>query len=147
MEGTRGIPVAIHMETTIRDGVHKESNELSATGLLFKRGVTTFVRFEEPVEDDGRATMQTLKIQENEMSVSRKGALTMNQRFIPGTVTEGMFHSPYGQMAMRTDTKDMDFQWNELLKVGTLRLRYSLHLQGSIAGDYDMHVTIREVSG
>lgn len=145
MEATKGIPVTIHMETTIRDGGQRDKTSLKVAGHLYLKGETTYVRFEEPSDEEGQpTTMQTMKIQEQEISVSRKGGMTMNQRFIPGVETEGMLHSPYGQMAMRTKTKAVEFRWNSGLGAGKLRLKYRLHLQGNHAGDYDMQVLIKE---
>ncbi|MCD8510644.1 MAG: DUF1934 domain-containing protein [Bacillus sp. (in: Bacteria)] len=146
MEATKGIPVTIHMKTTIHDGGQTEETALKSEGQLYQKGTTTYVRFEEPSEEEGYGTsMQTIKIQDNEISVSRNGAVTMNQRFIPGVETEGMLHSPYGQMTMLTKTSGIEFRWNKALGAGRLRLQYGLHLQGNDAGNYDLRVIIKEV--
>ncbi|MBU9724317.1 MULTISPECIES: DUF1934 domain-containing protein [Bacillaceae] len=145
---SNGIPVMIEMTTIIKDGSQKDTNSFSTKGHMFEKGRAVFLRFLEPIEGDEAETVQTVKIQGNEMTVLRKGAISMNQRFIPGTTTEGMYQSPYGPMAMRTKTKDVLFDWNERtgnsVGSGMIRLRYSLQLQGSKAGDYDMRVKIKE---
>ncbi|WP_088036748.1 DUF1934 domain-containing protein [Evansella clarkii] len=145
MESAKGLPVAVLMNTTIRDSGRKDTTEIKAEGLLFQKGASVFLRFQEPDEEAGK-TVQTIKIKNEEMSVIRKGAVTMNQRFIQGAETEGMYHSPYGPMEMITKTKEVYYNWNSTSKTGKLRLRYNLRLQGGNAGDYDMRVTIREVS-
>ena len=143
MEADKGLPVTVIMKTTVKDGPQKNINNIKAEGQLFQKGPAVFLRFEEPAED-GKKTIQTLKVKPNEMTVIRKGAITMNQRFIAGIETEGMYQSPYGPMSMTTKTKQVDYKWDEANKTGKLRLRYTLHLQGSKAGDYDMQVTIKE---
>ncbi|WP_035187487.1 DUF1934 domain-containing protein [Alteribacter aurantiacus] len=139
-----GLLVHIHMKTQINDSGRKETNTVNATGRLLSKGDVTYLRFEEPVEEGLDKTMQTLKVQQGEMSVIRKGAVNMNQRFITGVETEGTYHSPFGPMRMLTDTKNVRFLWDESANRGEIRLNYSLTLQGEFAGDYDMRVTLKE---
>ncbi|MFA9559911.1 DUF1934 domain-containing protein [Evansella sp. AB-rgal1] len=152
VESTKGLPVSIHMKTTIRDGSQRETNTITADGQFYEKGDTTFIRFQEPPLETNTAdnsdepiTMQTLKIQKDEMTVLRKGAISMSQRFLPGVTTEGVYQSSFGHMPMTTKTKEVTFQWNKIKREGSLVLRYSLHLQGAKAGEYDMRVTIKEV--
>ncbi|MCE7792427.1 DUF1934 domain-containing protein [Salipaludibacillus sp. CUR1] len=141
-----GLPVTIHMRTTIKDGRRKEVHSMEASGELFHRGGMTVIRFSEPKEEnDTQSTIQTVKLHRGQMSVQRKGAITMNQRFIPGRETEGMYHSPYGPMDMRTDTSEVDYEWDSQALEGFIDLRYALVMQGSKTGNYHMHVKIKEV--
>lgn len=141
-----GLPVSIQMNTTIRDGERKEIHTMDAEGNVFQRGDMIVLRFSEPREEhDKTGTMQTVKLYQGRMTVQRKGTVTMNQRFIPGVETEGMYHSPYGPMEMRTDTSVVDYQWDDEAMEGFIDLRYILVMQGSETGHYHMHVKIKEV--
>ncbi|PYZ96128.1 hypothetical protein CR205_17325 [Alteribacter lacisalsi] len=140
-----GLPVHIHMKTEVRDQGQKDTNALQASGRLISKGDITYLRFEEPRQEGiEEATMQTVKIQQGEMMVIRKGAVNMNQRFVTGVVTEGTYQSPYGPMRMLTDTKHVRFLWDETANQGEIRLTYTLTLQGQTAGEYDMRVTVKE---
>ncbi|TMW72126.1 DUF1934 domain-containing protein [Alteribacter natronophilus] len=139
-----GLPVQINMTTEVRDQGQKDTNTMEAAGRLIAKGDTTYLRFEEPQQEGLEPTNQTVKIQQGEMTVIRKGAVNMNQRFITGVKTEGTYQSPYGPMRMLTDTKNVRFLWDETENKGEIRLTYSLILQGQSAGEYDMRVTVKE---
>ncbi|PYZ91590.1 hypothetical protein CR194_18315 [Salipaludibacillus keqinensis] len=141
-----GLPVSVQMKTTIKDGKRKEIHTMEATGNLYQRGELTVLRFSEPKEENDEAsTTQTVKLNRGEMSVQRKGAITMNQRFVPGIETEGMYHSQFGPMSMLTDTSEVNYNWDKEAREGWIALRYTLVLQGSQTGNYDMYVKIKEV--
>ncbi|SDZ44628.1 Uncharacterized beta-barrel protein YwiB, DUF1934 family [Evansella caseinilytica] len=157
MDGIGGTPVTIHMKTTVyHGGNHEETNAISTDGQLFTQGQTTYLRFQEPPEMNGSQdksaasvtappTIQLIKIRQGEISVSRKGAVSMKQRFIPGLSTEGMYHSPHGPLAMKTKTKSLEFIRDTERSTWTLQLRYTLHLQEVYAGEFDIRITIKKV--
>ncbi|UCZ53064.1 DUF1934 domain-containing protein [Bacillus shivajii] len=140
-----GRPVTITMNTTIRDGKEKETNEFCVDGQIIEKGSSVYLKFIEPKQDeDYEATTQTVKIQDNEMRVIRKGAFSMNQRFIAGTTTEGVYNSPLGAMSMLTKTDEVSFHWDEKEAEGAIRLTYTLEIQGENTGEYDLRVNIKE---
>jgi len=141
-----GLAVNIEMKTTIKDGKRKEIHTMEATGELFQRGKLIVLRFLEPKEESQeQTTTQTVRLSPDGMTVQRKGAITMNQRFVPGVATEGMYHSAFGPMSMITDTTKVDYNWDQGGLEGYIELKYKLELQGSDTGQYDMHVKIKEV--
>ncbi|RKL67961.1 hypothetical protein CR203_05505 [Salipaludibacillus neizhouensis] len=143
---SNGVNVTVNVKTTIRDGKAKEVHQMAAEGQLFQRGQQTVLRFNEPKEEEkDKQTVQTVKLHKGEMSVLRKGGISMNQRFIPGQKTEGIYHSPFGPMSMSTDTKEFDYHWDEQELEGYIDLRYKLIMQSSNTGNYHMHVSIKEV--
>ncbi|WP_157812085.1 DUF1934 domain-containing protein [Alteribacter populi] len=141
-----GLAVHINMKTKIQDQGHSDTNTINTMGRMLTKGDITYLRFEEPQEEGESVerTMQTVKIQQGEMTVIRKGAMNMNQRFVSGVETEGTYQSPYGPMRMRTNTKNVRFLWDETSKQGEIQLQYSLTLQGDYAGEYDMRVSLKE---
>jgi uncharacterized beta-barrel protein YwiB (DUF1934 family) len=141
-----GSTVLITIHTTVKDGKRKEVHKMEASGRLFQRGHILVLRFTEPREEgQERTTDQTIKLSDGQMLVQRKGAITMNQRFIPGTETEGTYHSLYGPLAMRTSTSEVTYDWDEIAGEGDIHLRYGLVMQGASTGSYHMHVEIKEV--
>ncbi|MCR6108266.1 DUF1934 domain-containing protein [Salipaludibacillus agaradhaerens] len=141
-----GSTVLITIHTTVKDGKRKEVHKMEASGRLFQRGHILVLRFTEPREEgQERTTDQTIKLSDGQMLVQRKGAITMNQRFIPGTETEGTYHSLYGPLAMRTSTSEVTYEWDEIAGEGDIHLRYGLVMQGASTGSYHMHVEFKEV--
>lgn len=147
MDKNKSIPVTIHMHTSIQDQGRREESKLSAQGLIFFKGDSTYIRFDEPPSEDSpkQLTKQTLHFQKDRTTVIRNGTVNMNQQFIIGKETAGMLRSPYGQMAMRTTTKELSFVWDEEKREGRARLGYTLLLQEEYAGEYLIDVTIEEV--
>ncbi|WP_416147810.1 DUF1934 domain-containing protein [Salipaludibacillus sp. HK11] len=141
-----GLAVNIEMKTTIKDGKRKEVHTMEATGELFQRGQLTVLRFSEPKEEgEEQATTQIVRLSRDGMTVQRKGAITMNQRFLPGVETEGMYNSAFGPMSMLTNTKKVNYDWDQDTRKGYIALQYHLVLQGSDTGNYDMYVKFKEV--
>lgn len=144
MMSENSMPVNIKIRTTIRDGKQRERHSMDASGSLSWRGGLVVLHFQEPREDSEAKTMQTMQLREGRLSVKREGAITMNQRFVEGTKTEGTYRSAYGPMHMITDTKSISYQWNEAKSTGVISLVYVLTLQGAETGRYSMEVTFEE---
>ncbi|SER64183.1 DUF1934 domain-containing protein [Salisediminibacterium halotolerans] len=141
-----GNSVAIEMNTTITDGERRETHEMNAEGMLYRRGGMTVIRFEEPKDDPADdITLQTVKLSGAELSVNRKGHIAMKQRFVEGLETEGSYHSPYGKIAMQTETHEVNYAWDEIRRRGYFELRYTLSVQGDTVGEYHLYASLKEV--
>ena len=141
-----GSPVSIQLKTTIQDGSRREDHEMDAEGILYQSGTMTVLRFDEPKEDPANdTTIQTVKLSGAEMNVNRKGHISMKQRFVEGAETEGMYHSPFGKMAMLTDTHEVNYAWDEVRGEGYFELRYTLVMQGEKTGNYHLYAALKEV--
>lgn len=139
--------VKINMSTTINDNGKIERSSFSVMGQAFFKddGNSLYIKFDEPKTNGEPITKQTIHIQENCITVIRNGAISMNQKFIDRTETEGMFRSPYGSMSMRTKTKHVSFQWDKEKGEGEGSISYTLHLQNENVGQYDLKLTFKEV--
>lgn len=138
------MPVDIKIRTTIREGKQRERHSMDASGRLSWRGSLLVLHFQEPREDSEEKTMQMMQLREGRLSVKRDGAVTMNQRFVEGVETEGTYRSAFGPMSMLTDTKSIEYNWDEKKRRGVISLVYLLTLQGTEAGRYSMEVTFEE---
>ncbi|WP_181186154.1 DUF1934 domain-containing protein [Alkalicoccus urumqiensis] len=136
--------VAIRIQTTIRDGKQRERHTMDCEGELMWRGSLLVLRFQEPHEEETDRTHQTMQLRDGRLSVQRKGAVEMNQRFVEGVKTEGTFTSAAGPMLMETDTETVDYTWNEAEQQGRINLVYVLRLAGQQTGTYSMVVTFEE---
>lgn len=141
-----GSPVTIELNTTITDGDRRETHTMNAEGKLYRRGSLTVIRFEEPKDDPANeATLQTVKLSGAELSVNRKGHVSMQQRFVEGLETEGSYQSPYGKIVMNTETHEVNYAWDEVRCQGYFELRYTLIIQGGAVGDYHLYAALKEV--
>ncbi|CAM3769875.1 DUF1934 domain-containing protein [Alkalicoccus chagannorensis] len=139
--------VDISIQTTIRDGGQRERHTMETNGELIWRGGLLALQFDEPVEEgEPQGTSQVMQLRDGRLSVKRKGAVQMDQRFVEGEKTRGMFTSQAGPMQMETDTKELQYDWDDMQSRGTILLVYVLRLAGQKTGTYTMKVTFEEGS-
>lgn len=144
MEKTNGMHVNIKLSTRINAHGKMEENSFTTIGQIFYKGTSTYIKFDEPSANREDLTKQTIRFQQDHFTVIRNGAVSMNQQFVLGKETKGLFRSPYGVMEMKTKTKELSFHWDEEIGEGIGRIRYILYLQNEHAGEYDLKLTIKE---
>ncbi|AOM81526.1 DUF1934 domain-containing protein [Salisediminibacterium beveridgei] len=138
--------VAIRMVTHISDGDRREKHTMDAVGQLMTGSGLLVLRFEEPSETDDIPTSQHIKCTGTEMTVRRHGQISMNQRFVEGVTTEGVYQTPEIRMPMETTTRHLTHEWDTHEQKGEIQLSYDLVLQGEATGRYDMTIKIEEAT-
>ena len=83
----------------------------------------------------------TLKVTDDQLTVIRRGEVTMRQVFKPSRETSGRLRHPYGTMAMRTCTDTLQRDVSE--DGWAVSWRYRLQLDGAETGSYTITVTIK----
>lgn len=136
--------VSIRIVTLITDGDRQEKHTMEAFGRMIYISDVLVLRFQEPYEEGDAPTSQQIKCTDQEMTVRRQGRVTMNQRFVEGVTTEGVYETPEVRMPMETTTKKLKHDWNTEQLEGEIRLSYDLMLQGEATGRYDMTIYIEE---
>jgi uncharacterized beta-barrel protein YwiB (DUF1934 family) len=154
------IPVKINVKTTIHQGdgfkpavtagtiekVKKaettETYELIAFGRYKKTASAVYIRYTEAMEVGNIDT--TVKITDKETLILRNGAIKMRMIFHPGHQVSGTYHTPHGLMEIITDTKTLQYSFNEKTNEGQISLQYDLSMQGALAGTYDLEIKFKE---
>ena len=143
MTDTQKTPVDVKMTTDIRQQGEKDQVQLQARGELYKKNNTTYVKFTEDLEDIGKVST-LLKVGEQEITVIRSGAVEMRQLYQYGEKTEGSYETPYGKLKTEADTDQVAVMWSDSGRTGRIQFGYDLTLQGTVAGRYDVTISIEE---
>ncbi|MBM7704094.1 DUF1934 family protein [Metabacillus iocasae] len=132
--------VQIRIVTDIRDGHRKETTAMSAKGMYYKKGETIYLAYKEKQEVGEIQTI--VKVSEQEVSVTRSGAVKMKQVFRKRELSESTYISPFGRMDMKTLAHNIEYK--QMNKKGRLFMTYDLHMQGDYAGNYALTITFKE---
>lgn len=129
-------PVCIEIETVIDmgDSRDRDRSTMTARGMMYRKEETMFFSYQEKLEIGNVTSL--IKLVNDEVTITRRGAVSMRQVFIPGKRTDGMYRSPYGAIPMSTKTDEIHFDWNPDKANGILRLCYELYMQGKKTGHY-----------
>ncbi len=136
------IPIEVELHTKITESGTTEDSSLSSSGTLYRKNDAVYLRYEEVINEADKVNT-TIKIQNDEITIIRQGAVSMRQRFIPGAEKEGTYGSPYGPIQIATRTEKVDFDWNEAELKGHLSMEYQVLFQGEEAGYHQMLIKLR----
>ncbi|WP_221567342.1 DUF1934 domain-containing protein [Alkalihalobacillus sp. TS-13] len=136
------IPIEVDLHTKITESGATEDTSLSSSGTLYRKNDTVYLRYEEVINGTDKVNT-TIKIQNDDITIIRQGAVSMRQRFAPGVEKEGTYESPYGPIQIATRTEKVDFDWNEAEKKGHLSLDYQVLFQGEESGYHQMLIKLR----
>lgn len=135
--------IELTIETTITSDSTTDQSRLVARGTIYTKGDTTFYTYKEATES-GEVT-HMIKADDHEITITRHGAVSMRQRFVPSQKTEGTYHTPYGSLPVETLTKETKLTWDNERQIGVLLLTYDLWIQGSHTGFYTVRIHMKGV--
>lgn len=134
--------VKVTLQTKITFGQDTEAYELITFGTSVYKGDTLYIQYTE--ENEAGSTNTTIKHKENETLLLRSGVFKMRQVFRLNELTDGYYESIYGRLGTQTKTKVRSYHWDEQAREGKLTLRYTLQMQGSEPGQYEMTISYKE---
>ncbi|WP_181315299.1 DUF1934 domain-containing protein [Salsuginibacillus halophilus] len=137
--------VDVSMKTNIEQDGKKEQMHIQAPGELHKKRGYRYVMFTEQLDGIGEVNT-VLKVGEHELTVIRKGAVSMRQQFQQGETTEGSYETPYGLMKTEARTHHVTSDWSGP-QVHSIQFQYQMRVQGTEAGTYDVKISIEEDPG
>lgn len=139
---TEQMPVKITIHTTIWSDGEKQTVEFTTEGQFYKKTNANFIQYEE-VHEEGK--MNTIvKFTAQEIMIIRSGTLKMRLRFMENKQIEGVYHTPYGNLAVSTVTKELKNSFDQTERAGTVEILYDLMMDRAHAGTYHMVVTFKE---
>ncbi|OKL37682.1 hypothetical protein BLL40_04390 [Domibacillus mangrovi] len=131
------MPVKIKVKTDVEHEGENETFELSLFGQLFKKGGSTFLKYDE-VQDEG-VVHTIVKLAEESALILRSGALKMRMIFEQGEQLNGSYESQYGTLLITTETINFTHEINDI-GTGQALLTYKLLMQGDPVGTYTMNI-------
>jgi uncharacterized beta-barrel protein YwiB (DUF1934 family) len=110
-------------------------------GTMYDRPSERYIIFEEP---DPRVTT-TYKIREDEVLLTRRGAITCTQVFRQGDWHYYEYMIAEGSLDLRALTQHMDADFGDL--AGALHLKYELWSGEVHLGNYTLELTVEAAAG
>ena len=136
------IPVKIKVHTSIQNGGEKETFELTTFGRYYLKNASAYLQYEEVTEDGDMKT--TIKLTDHEMLLMRSGSIKMRMLLEEKKKHRGSYTTPFGELQIITDTKELQHRWNSETGKGRIEVLYNLSIQGSEAGTYRLQIVFEE---
>jgi uncharacterized beta-barrel protein YwiB (DUF1934 family) len=112
-------------------------------GVFQQKETLAVLTYKEEIE--GHGTVNTLiTIQSGKVSIKRKGAVSMHQKFRLQHPTENVYQHPHGNIHMETYTDQMTYIPPESEKSGRLRLEYNVKLNGQEERKHTLELVFTE---
>ena len=134
--------IKVTLQTKITFGSNTETYKLVTFGTKMYKGNDLYLQYTE--ENEAGKVQTTLKHKSDETVLLRNGAVKMRQLFRLQEETNGHYESIYGRLGLKTSAKQITHYWDERKNKGKLFLRYTLHMQGSEPGHYEMTISYKE---
>lgn len=126
----------------ITTAINEETSVQKSTGELYVKEQAIYVRYAEPHAEMGR-TVSTLKLKNDSVKIIRHGDVKMEQLFSQGEITYSLYNTPQGALELEVCTLAV---MNRLMTdgMGTFAWKYTLSLDGELAGTYEITLDIQE---
>lgn len=135
--------VKIELRTVIEDDGEKELMIVKQRGKYFKRRDLEVLTYTE--KTDGEEDVKNMiSIYPDKINIKRTGAISMNQLFLKGKLTECLYKHPYGNIHMEIDTVSMSYEPMEESGRGQAVIAYRVQLNGARKRNHYLTLTFME---
>ncbi|PWA11910.1 DUF1934 domain-containing protein [Pueribacillus theae] len=134
---------SLTIETTIEIDSAIERSRNIVDGTVYTKDGTTVCSYKEAAENGEISNI--VKINQNAVTIIRNGSVAMRQPFIIACETNGSYHTPFGSLATKALTKDIQFEWDRKREVGSLLLAYDLWMQENHTGFFTVKIHMEGV--
>ncbi len=112
-------------------------------GQYYFRNNKHYIKYNDDSVDKENVLRTTIKTDGQSLNIFRRGALDTDMTFVMGKTTHTMYRTPYSAMELEICTKDLSICMNEAC--GEVDLLYDMAVNGSVVGEYKLHLEIREI--
>ncbi len=135
--------INVELRTVIEDDGEKELIIVKQKGKYFKRNNLEVLTYTE--RTDGEEDIDNMiSIHPDKINIKRTGAVSMNQIFLKGRVTESLYKHPHGNIHMEIDTVSMSYESMEMTGRGQVVIAYQAMLNGTEKRDHYLTLTFME---
>lgn len=134
------IPVQVQLTTRIDQDGTVEEHQFQETGELIQKGDTVYLRYQEHQADQSLVPV-TFKIQTDQLLLTRGSAELRSQlQFQAQQTTTGQYQTPYGNLAMTTQTSDYQVRLDLPHLTGSVAVDYQLFNGANLLGKYELRL-------
>lgn len=121
----RGLNIAEEIDDTEdSEVVQEDAIEVISVGKYAVVNGKEYVKYEEVYEEFEKKARCLIKIENDKIEVSKKGAINSNLIFNKNEKTDTLYDTPYGSLSLGVVTKDMDIKRTE--DTINIEIEYSL---------------------
>jgi len=141
-----GIPVLVNMASMASyDGMTDDPIQVITTGTLFPKKEYLLLRYTENQEDEATGEVMESEIhlvmKKNQVTMNRMGQFANTMLFQPNRRYETVFRTPYGDLPMAVQTREVRCNLGE--ENGNVHLKYEISMQGAYASTNELHLEYR----
>lgn len=118
--------------------------ELVTEGVLEYRADGWDLSYEESDLTGLAGATTTFRLEEEQVTLTRTGALNSQMVFRPGFVHESLYQAEYGTLMISVCAQKVSYHVSE--DGGTVDLVYSIEIEQTAAGVIDYHLDIKPIS-
>ncbi|CAJ1226271.1 DUF1934 domain-containing protein [Levilactobacillus zymae] len=136
-----GVPVAIHLETHIKQDQDVSDYRLDVDGQLVQVGANMYLRYLEPNQETGEQVPVTMKFTPNgEIHLTRNAEAELRLHFVSGKRVTARYRTPYGIMPIETVTPYLEADFKERPFSGNIKIDYLLYAGEQLVGNYKIRL-------
>lgn len=132
------MPVNISVRTKIEKDGESDLLELKAAGRWFRKGGSTYLQYDEELEEGTVHT--TVKMKGEDVLILRSGAVKMRLHLLAEKETSGTYESPYGLLQTVASTKRLTQFLHEGESRGSVEAVYNFSILGEHVGTYHLRI-------
>lgn len=131
--------IDIQVKQTVTTDEQTEVFEFNTTGECLKKR-HTYIIYEEVLEDI--KTQVRVKVEDGQVRIHRKGALSLDFLFVPYETTQNMYHMANQKTVMDITTNQLHIEHND--QGGHIYIQYHINNNGANLGSYSYEITYKE---
>lgn len=128
--------VSLQIVSRVETGGEGETERKRYRAQLVQKGAVLYLRYSEELAEGGYVTT-ALKLEEDQLTIIRHGALRMRHTYRLGEKTTSIYQTPHGALSMETETTELAISPLQAVTVqGQCTLAYRLMLQEQFVGQF-----------
>ncbi len=124
----------------VTSGTEDDRITVKTDGLYNYQNGKHFIRFEEALEGTNQITNNILKITQNQIHLTKKGAMNTTMIFDVKETSQITYQTPYGSLIFQVNTKELVVE--EYINEIVVNLNYTLYSNGKHLSDNQTRIKI-----
>ena len=123
------------------EGCEPDQIDLITTGRLYGRGGKFYISYEESELTGMEGSRTTLKIEPDQITMTRTGTYPSQMRFAEHKREVGLYQTEMGSVAVSTHTSKLTSSIDE--NGGALAIDYTVEIDAALAGVHQFELSVR----
>lgn len=135
---TKDVLVTVRGKQLVDD--ESEVIEVINMGSYYEKNGKTYIRYEEQMEDGDGTVSNTIKISDEGVEMTKKGAVGAQMLFRENERINSCYDTPFGMLMMVVHTKSIECKIEENLI--ELDIAYDIEMNGELMSDAHVYIKV-----